>query len=763
MMRRIIWCAGFGILLFSITGRASTGMENTEYCTKVRIRNHIEVSLYTPTMFRIRISQLPGEPFPPQYEIPYVIGHISSWPKVDFIQEEVNGYIEIRTERLVISIDPDREIWSVFDSTGENQIYPSDGPIYGMFRDGYTVFDNASAFGEKNNNSRFSHWFYDPDTGRYVDTVLLEDLIADTYFIYGPDYESLFKQMNTLIGPEPLLPKKAYGFFQTQHLGCTGTQKELLRVASEFRARDIPCDNLIIDFEWGDGCDGVKEVKWGSRMDWSPGYRAPLSPRAFIDSLHAMHYSVMLIHHNAPDFVNRRDQGWTESVFDEEEWWSNMHRLHSFGVDGTWQDTRKNDITDSVIWDGFQDMIGRDNRVLFMGCRKMQTLNPWDTDYFALPLNQLMGSRRYPFHWTGDCSYSWNELAWQIKAITNTHGSMKGVTYLSSDAVGADWRIQARWNQFADFSTISRSHHPKPWSGSVDVNEFAATIQIGGRKDQDDHPYGLPGGDTDSTAEKSIRKHRQLRYRLLPYIYSHAHINFFAGMPVCRPMLMAFPEDHRCNADQWPYQYMFGESILVAPVYGDFQTMEIYLPEGTVWTDFWKGTEYAEGGLLRYDVRDTETLPLFIRGGAILVMREKGNWIDPTIPDDPLYLEVYPHGHSVFTMYEDDGTSMDYQDGQVATIRLSCEEEDETIIFRVGETKGRYAGMPLKRRLLISFNGIDRPPGHVSIEGKSVREERERKSSHPLKNAWFFDAEQNRLTIEYTQDMSQETVTEISF
>ena len=118
---------------------------------------------------------------------------------------------------------------------GAGPIYPSDGPIHGMFRDGYTVFDSASAFGERNNNSRYAHWFFDRSTGRYVDTYLAEDLIFDEYFIYGPDYESLFAQLNALVGPEPVLPKKAYGFFQTQHLECDGDQTKLMALARRLR------------------------------------------------------------------------------------------------------------------------------------------------------------------------------------------------------------------------------------------------------------------------------------------------------------------------------------------------------------------------------------------------------------------------------------------------------------------------------------------------------------------------------------------------
>ncbi len=83
-----------------------------------------------------------------------------------------------------------------------------------MFKDGYTFFDNASALNEANKNSRFAHWFYNHTTQRYTDIYLEEDALEDLYFIYGPSYEAIYAQYNTLVGAEPLLPRKGYGFFK---------------------------------------------------------------------------------------------------------------------------------------------------------------------------------------------------------------------------------------------------------------------------------------------------------------------------------------------------------------------------------------------------------------------------------------------------------------------------------------------------------------------------------------------------------------------
>lgn len=691
------------------------------YATKVVLTDQMQVSFYTPTMFRFRTIQTENIEYSNSYDIPFVIGHIEPWGKVDVSVTQADGAYILTTEALIIAIDGIKGLVSVRDKSSQKPIYPSDGPVYGMFKDGYSMFDSASFFNEKNDNSRFSHWFYNPQTKLY-DVYLEADAIMDIYFIYGPSYAAIYNQFNQLVGPEPLLPKKAYGFFQTQHLACHGDQTQLMEVARELRKHDIPADYLIIDFEWGDGCQDGKEIPWGSSMDWAESYSKPLSPKAMIDSLKAMNFDVMLIHHNAPDFKNRIGQGWTETVQSEDFWWQKWKEKLDIGVRGTWQDTRRNDITDSRIWTGTQEYLGDGKRVLFMGCRKMQAVNPWDFRYSVTPVNNIIGARRYPFDWTGDCSFNWNELKWQIQAITNSHGPLKGMSYISSDGVGESWQIQARWNQFSDFSAVSRSHNPKPWTGNVDVVNFQNKIKIGDRETvvvkETKEALGLAGAK--ETAENSIRKHRKERYKLLPYIYSAAYENYLTGTPISRPMLIGYPEDYLCYSNTWPYQYMFGPNLLVAPVYGDFKTMEIYLPRSHDWIDYWSKEVYKDGGVLNYNTEDVEQLPLFIKAGAILPKTPERNWIEEGHQDDLLILEVYPSTTaSTFMLYEDDGKSIGYQKGAYSKTLITQKTGNHgdleiTIGEALGEFKNKLSHRTWKLRV---FDALDEFIS-VSTEGK---------------------------------------------
>jgi alpha-glucosidase (family GH31 glycosyl hydrolase) len=379
------------------------------YATKFLSGKDVEVSIYTPTMFRIRVSSLQGEKFPAEYEIPFVIGKVDSWPQVSARSWSDGDFDIIETSKLRIRISRVDHTWTVWSEAGERRIYPSDGPVYGIFRDGYTEFDSASALGQKTGYNRYAHWFYRPETKRYVDTYLGDDEIYDQYFIYGPDYPSLFSQLNELVGPEPLLPRKAFGFFQTEHIGCKGSQTQLMDIARKFRERHIPADTLILDYDWGDGCPGGDEdSKYWGQLEWSEGYKQPLSPSEMMAKLHEMHFDVMLIHHSVPDYQNR-DQAlkrdpeftWTSHVYDAKYWWTKVREELDSGVSGTWQDTRKNDVTDSVIYGGLQDIFGESRRVLFMGNRDMMKENPWSMGRDSPPFTSLRFLRRAAIHSAG--------------------------------------------------------------------------------------------------------------------------------------------------------------------------------------------------------------------------------------------------------------------------------------------------------------------------------------------------------------------------
>ncbi len=745
----------------------------TPYATKILINQNVEISLYSPTMFRVRISQILGDKFLAKYEIPFVMGRITNWPAVEYKHRVDNGTDFIETARLQIRVHQADHAWSVWTAGGKTQIYPSNGPVYGMFRDGYTVFDSASALGQRTDYSRYSHWFFDCSTGRYVDTYLGDDLIFDQFFIYGPGYPELFQQLNDLVGPEPMLPKKAYGFFQTQHLGCKGSQAQLLDVASQFRARHIPADTLIVDYEWGDGCPGGDDDdKFWGQLEWSSSYETPLSPTAMIAKLRDMHFDVMLIHHSVPDLPHRAEavsrdgnRYWASHPYDENYWWKKLKEQLDMGVRGTWQDTRKNDMTDSAIWTWLQNYYGASRRVLFMGNRNMVEVDPWELERDdRAPSNSLLGSRRYPFRWTGDAHTTWSELRWHIDAITNTFGSMAGFSYVTADGYAADWKQQARWNQFLSFSPVARSHTMKPWDQRLEVQWLAPIMAFGEKRDEAARQAEsgkadgtqLNSAKTTKTAEDSIRKYLTLRYRLLPYLYSESYRHYRTGFPIARPMVLAFPNNLHVKFNRWPYQYMFGPALLVAPVWADLNTMEIYLPEGYTWVDYWTKTAYAGGQTIVYDTSDAEKLPLFVKSGSIIPMRSDAEWIDPSVPDNPLILDVYPSGEAAaFELYEDDGASTLYQAGQFANTNFTAQiNKAGNVKVSLGPTVGNYRGKPDSRTILLEINTISAAPVRVARDGIDVAPKDTLTELDRAPEGWMYDEAQHTVRVKFVQASS---------
>jgi len=766
------------LVLFALI--ACAPVHAADYATKVHVGTDIELSLYTPTMFRVRVSQLTPQRFPNAYEIPFIMGHLAPWPAVSVRTASEGDEDLVETTALRLRINRVTHLWRVERLTGE-PVYPSSGPIRGLFRDGYTVFDAASAFLERNRNSRYEHWFYNPATQRYVDTYLKDDLIHDEFFIYGPDYPRLFQQMNELMGPEPLLPKKAYGFIQTQHLGCHGDETRLLDVARRLRAHHIPADTLVIDYEWGDGCPGgdSDDSKWGG-LDWSPAYRTPLSPKELMDSLHAMHFDVMTIHHSAPDFPHRQEDtpkrpgDWTAKVYPEDDWWRHLQAQLAIGVDGTWQDTRQNDVTDGVIWDGLQHLLGDQRRVLFLGNRNVMELDPWELKRDdTLPVTSLLGSRRYPFRWTGDLHTTWSELRFQIDAITNSQGSMKGVSYVTADAYAKNWIHQARWNQFLAFAPVARSHTMKPWDARLDIQSLRSIMafktegladpqEIVTELDADAiNAWAAKHAPATRTAEASVRKYLSLRYRLLPYLYSTAHVNYQTGLPIARPMVLACPDDPHCASGRWPVQYLLGDALLVAPVYADLASMEVYLPAGDDWMDYTTHEVFHGGAQIDVDTRDPERLPLFVRMGSIIPMRKPAEWIEAT-PDAAIDLDIYPGARPTTTpFHEDDGVTTAYQRGAVATTALSTQLEGRDVHVRIGATVGTYTGIPDTRVwTLIVHDPIEGAP-RVRADGTALTRVTDARGLEAVTNGWYPDRPHHTIIIKLTRPRTADTAVNV--
>ena len=683
------------------------------YCTKICLGNGQRLDLFTASMFRLRMPKLHTEEIPEIYDIPFAVGHTDDWAEVPYTLQEEGAFYTVLTDEIAIYVRKqahDHMTMLMVKDLDGNSLYPSGEDRYGMFQGGCIVFDSANFFFEPTRCDRVSKWFYNHDTGLY-DIFLEDGEIYDLYFIYGKTYKEGYAKFSTLVGPEPMLTKKGYGFYQTQFLGEKGTQTTVMRTVEEFRKRNIPLDTFIIDLDWGDGVVDGKGATWGDGIDWDKNFQTPLSVPQMLAELKEQNVEVMLIHHSIPKYEHRCNEGWVQHEYDADLWWQKMKENAQMGVIGTWQDTRQTDITDARIYKGLQDIMGN-KRCTFLGNYELWQNCCWTKATQPAPYDQRIGGRRTPFRWTGDHeTVGWEELKFQIKGITNIHGALKGVSYITNDAsVARETDLAVRSIQFLCFTPVVRSHNSKPWhpvKQRKDILTEMMAIEADNRtvspESSVEHLLQLTQQNLDKQA--GITNILNLRYRLIPYIYSLAHEAYATGLPFTRPMLVEFPQDELCNQNQFPYQYMFGEALLVAPVYDNSGKRKVYLPEGFRWYDFFTG-EILEGGqVVTADTTDLMKLPLFVKEGSIIPLQDERQWMAHGEKYDHLELLYYPGKPGTYTLYEDDGVTLDYQKGAFATTRFTVEETSDGLRFSSNKPQGDLSVLPETRRITLRVAG----------------------------------------------------------
>jgi alpha-glucosidase len=211
--------------------------------------------------------------------------------------------------------------------------------------------------------------------------------------------------------------------------------------------------------------------------------------------------------------------------------------------------------------------------------------------------------------------------------------------------------------------------------------------------------------------ESICRRWIELRYQFLPYIYTAAWQAAETGLPMMRPLALAFPEDLRTYSRD--DEFLLGDALLAAPVGYPGQTQRrVYLPGGP-WYDFWTGR--PRSGEVSVDA-PLERMPLFVRAGSVLpmgpVMQHTGEW-----PPEVLQLNVYP-GDGESWLYEDDGHSLSYEKGEVRLTRFVARVAGDDLTLRrlvEGPFDPGYAWFE------ITVYGVETAPQQVLLDGQPVR------------------------------------------
>ena len=573
---------------------------------------------------------------------------------------------------------------------------------------GYGIFWNNPSRSVVNN--RFVHWLY--MSGEVADRV-------DYYFLYGPDADQIIGRYRELTGEVPLFGRWAYGFWQCKNK--YQSQAEIEGVAAKYRALHIPVDNIVQDWFWW--------ITMGE-MKWNPNYP---DPQGMINKLHDEHFHLMVsvwpyFRPGSATYDDFDKNGWFiaktkqagfhplgQALYDptnpdaRAQYWANINTaLFQKGVDAWWLDT------DEPETEGQQDNILVDHKLaLGSGARYANIFPLFHTEgvsegqqkasdkkrVFILSRSAYAGTQRLGVTaWSGDVLSDWVTFARQIPAGLNF--SISGMPYWTTDIGGFisggnlnDPKFRelfVRWFQFGTFSPIFRVHGTR----SPDENELWS--------------YG-------PDAQKILVDYDNLRYRLLPYIYSEAWQVTSNHGTLMRPLVMDWRND--VEAQNTGDEYLFGPAVLVSPVTTQGATTRtVYLPKAT-WYDFWTGAKVDGGKRIEADA-PLAKIPLYVRAGSMIPMGPTMEWSTEK-PADPIEIRVYPGADGDFTFYEDENDNYNYAKGQHATIKLHWDDAARALTF--GARQGSFPGMLEKH----TFNVIMVGEGHGVGIGDSAGQARQ--------------------------------------
>lgn len=543
---------------------------------------------------------------------------------------------------------------------------------------------------------------------------------VDYYFIGGDNLDQVIAGYREVTGKSVMLPRWAYGFWQSRE--HYASSDELIDTVKQYRKLGLPLDNIVQDwFYWN-------EDAWGSQRFDTKRYP---DPQKLVDTLHGLHAHFMISvwpkfypttanykELDAKGYMYRRNvelgqkdwvgPGYLNSFYDPYTdearaiYWRQINDgLGKLGVDAWWMDATEPDIQSNVSIDERKLRMGPTAQgpgAAFFNSYPLMTTGAVyegsrqsypDQRVFILTRSAFAGQQRHgAASWSGDVVSRWSNLRDQISAGVNF--SLSGIPNWTTDIGGfavesryekpnakdlKEWReLNLRWFQFGAFSPLFRSH------GQLPLREIYNIAPVG------------------SDIYDALAWYDKLRYRLMPYIYTLAADTYFKDGTIMRGLVMDFPGDAKVrDIDD---EYLFGPAFLVAPVsVYEARSRDAYLPAGSAWYDFYTGQRYEGGATIKADA-PLARMPLFVRAGAIVPVGPAIQYTGEK-PDAPITLTVYTGADGSFSLYEDQGSTYDYEKGAFSRIPLHYDEASGTL--EIGQREGSYPGMPAQRRFNIRW------------------------------------------------------------
>ncbi|PJI09778.1 MULTISPECIES: chitobiase/beta-hexosaminidase C-terminal domain-containing protein [Clostridium] len=513
------------------------------------------------------------------------------------------------------------------------------------------------------------------------------DSKTDTdYYVMLGNPKEVMSEESDVSGKAPMFPKWATGFTNTQwgwqnSLSGSGTDEDKLKsVINTYRSKQIPIDNFCLDFDWKQwGQDNYGEFKWNTDnfpssesgqlkqyMD-SKGLKLTgiMKPRVLFNSQQANYVASQnwwLPGDKAQnDYCCKKDMENVNFAIPELRtwWWNHIQDAFDKGIVGFWNDECDEDSN----FGNFGNM--NMERAIYDGQRGYKNQRVW-----SINRNYYSGAQRYAYGmWSGDIDTGFQSMANQrerMLSAVNLGEARWGMDTGGFNSGNPSSENYARWVEFSAFTPIFRVH---------------------GNQDQVRYPWAF-----GSTAESAAKKVMQLRYELMPYVYSYDRNLSQTGLGLVRSLMMEYPNDANTANDK--EAWMFGDYMLVSPVVEQGQTSKnIYLPAGK-WIDYNTGKQYDGGQTINYAVNSNtwDDVPIFMKSGAIIPTQDYEDYVGEKKITD-VYVDAFPGTEaSNFDYYDDDGNTYNYEKGSYFDQKMTLQKDNGStyVEFNIGKNSGSY-------------------------------------------------------------------------
>lgn len=559
------------------------------------------------------------------------------------------------------------------------------------------------------------------------------------YFLAGPEPKKVVSAFAALVGRAPLPPFWTLGFQQSRY--SYYPESRAYEVVRTFRQKKIPADAIYFDIDYQQG-----NAPFTVNREYFPHFEKMISDFKSM-GFHTILITDLHIKRDPDHGYAPYDSGIKEDVFVKNpdgspyvgtvwpgaslfpdftltrarDWWGGLYKdFVGMGVAGFWNDMNEPSVfltptktmpLDTVhrLDDGTKishreahNIVGIENvRATYDGLRKLQP----NERPFVLTRAAYPGAQRYSATWTGDNTSSWNHLSMSTPQLLNL--GLSGFTLVGDDIGGFIGSptpdLLTRWIEVGAFNPIYRDHTGK------------------GTLDQEPWVHG-------PEHEAIRRKFIELRYQLLPYIYTGVEESTRTGLPLMRPLFLEYPQAPGISGNE--HDFLFGRDLLVAPVVVErLDALTVQLPPGE-WYDFWTGDKHSSKEPLSLHPRLDE-LPLYARAGAILPMQPVVQFTDQK-PDGPLDLRVYPGADCSGALYQDDGHSYAYQQGEFLRVHYSCTAGPGSVTVRSQVEQNKFR--PWWTSVSVTVFGFASTPKEVRRGDQVVHE-------------WHYDASSRAITV----------------